>query len=100
MAIVSLLRLPVTPRERWAFVFEHNQAHLKQGGPTTYVLDPMRNENLPGTKWHLDHQQAHNTMASASPATFGAILRDSNLFNLRQKKWWEFLNHQEHYLHQ
>lgn len=100
MAIVSLLRLPSAPRERWAFVFEHNMAHRKQNPVTTYLLDPMRFVERPGSKWHLDHQQAHNAMAQGPPPIFGAILRDSNLSNQRQKKWWEFLNHQEHFLHQ
>lgn len=99
MAIVSLQRLPRTQREYWVFAFEHNMAHRKQGSATTYLLDPIRNVNRPGTKWHLDHQQAHNAMAAQAPTTFGAILRDSNLLNQRQRNWWEFLNHQEHYLH-
>ena len=106
MAIVSLLRLPVTPRERWAFVFEHDQAHRRwlrslqkrNKAQQTHLFDPMQNESLPGSKWHLDHQQAHNVMAAA-PAT-GQILADSNLNNLRQKAWWEFMNHQEHWRNQ
>ena len=109
MAIVSLLRLPLRsePRERWAFVFEHDQRHRKASTVTSYLLDPMQNERWPGTKWHLDHQQAHRVMAAGNPSgtppvspTFGAILADSNLLNSRQRKWWEFLNHREHFIHQ
>ena len=99
MAIVSLLRLPLTELERWAFTFEHDRAHRKSHGPTSYVLDPMRRENGPGSKWHLDHQQAHNRMARPPPSVL-TVLRDSNLFNLRQKTWWEFANHHEHFLNQ
>ena len=104
MAIVSLLRLPSVrePRERWTFVFEHDQAHRRQQKRTiAYVLDPMLNEGLPGTKWHLDHQLAHRAMSGlTAPPTFGAVLQDSNLLSPRQTRWWEFLNHQEHFLHQ
>lgn len=99
MAIVSLQRLPRTQRELNIFAFEHNIAHRRQAGPTSYLLDPIRNINRPATKWHLDHQQAHNGMAAGNPRTFGAILRDVNLSNLSQRAWWEFQNHLEHYLH-
>lgn len=104
MAIASLLRLPTTRQEGWAFVFEHDQAHRRQtrkrNGVTTYLLDPMRNVNRPGSKWHLDHQQAHNAMAAGTPPELGQILRDSNLFNPLQRRWWEFMNHHEHTIHQ
>lgn len=101
MAIVSLLRLPTTPRERWAFIFEHDQAHRrKTRKPTSYVLDPMQNEGLPTSKWHLDHQQAHNQMNASLPGSIGQILSDSNLRNINQKTWWQFANHNEHYIDQ
>lgn len=104
MAIVSLLVLPSPGRlrDRVAFTFEHDQAHRRQNKNRVvpYVLDPMQNEGLPGTKWHLDHQLAHRAMVSAGPPDFGAILQDSNLLSPRQTRWWEFLNHQEHFLRQ
>lgn len=95
MSIVSLLRLPTTPRERLAFVFEHDQAHRRQN-KRTYLLYPMQNENRPGSKWHFDHQQAHNAMRRGPPPKTNFILMDSNLFRRRQKLWWEFTNYQEH----
>lgn len=106
MAIVSLLRLPLTLREAWAFTFEHDQAHRrqnrrqnkKQHATTTYLFDPMRRVNLPGSKWHLDHQLAHNQMAAGPPPLTVQILRDSNL--PPQRTWWEFANHHEHYINQ
>lgn len=100
MAIVSLLRLPLTPRERMAFVFEHNMAHRKLNPITTYLLDPMLYENRPGSKWHLDHQQGHTEVTRGPPTAPTALLQDYNLFNLRQKKWWEFTNHYAHFLNQ
>lgn len=104
MAIVSLLRLPQTPREHWAFVFEHDQAHRrwvrklqKQNKPQqTHLLDPMRRQGLPGSKWHLDHQLAHKEMAP--PPLTSQILIDSSL--PLQRAWWEFANHQEHWRNQ
>lgn len=102
MAIVSLLRLPLTAREGWAFVFEHDQAHRRQRRQqklvTTYLFDPMRNVNRPGSKWHLDHQLAHNQIAAGPPPLTIQVLRDSIL--PRGKTWWEFTNHHEHYIHQ
>lgn len=96
MAIVSLMRLPTTPREGWAFVFEHDQVHRKQSPKHIGQFDPMRNVSRPGSKWHLDHQQAHNEMATGQLSVQSWILADSNLFNLKQKTWWEFVNHQDH----
>lgn len=108
MGIVSLLRLPLTVRERWSFVFEHDQAHRKWTRELqrkkrlhkARLLDPMRNENWPASKWHLDHQLAHNRVTAGLPPRTGQILVDSNLFRLQQKRWWEFVNHYEHYRNQ
>lgn len=97
--MVSLLRLPLTEREGWAFVFEHDQAHRRQHPRTiSWLLDPMRAVSRPSSKWHLDHQQAHNQMAAKPPPVPAQILLDSSL--PLQKAWWEFANHHEHYIHQ
>lgn len=98
MAIVTLLVLPTTPRDRLAFVFEHDQAHRRSPSKVAYLLDPMQNEGIPGTKWHLDHQQAHNGLATGPPPEINSPIQDSNLMGRKMKPWWEFFNHQEHYL--
>lgn len=108
MAIVSLLQLPLTVRARWAFVFEHDQAHRrwtrqlqKKNLPhMTRLFDPMQHENLPASLWHLNHQLAHQEVTTGPPSKTGQILADSNLFRLRQKRWWEFANHHEHWRNQ
>ena len=72
-----------------------------------YLLDPMQDISTPGSGWHLDHQQAHNDAMDYLPTEFGAstvglriggILRDYDLDDERQRKWWEFQNHMEHYV--
>ena len=106
MAIVSLLRLPLTVRERWAFVFEHDQAHRrwvrqlqkKKKPYQAHLFDPMLREGLPSSKWHLDHQNAHNAMTIGPPPATGQILIDSSL--PRERAWWEFANHHEHWRNQ
>jgi hypothetical protein len=105
MTIANLLVLPPPENRpaRWAFIFDHQQAHLAllpkgRSRPSTLplVLDPMQNENLPGSKWHLDHQQAHNNARGNIHSD--QILRDSNLGDRTAALWWTFINLQEHRL--
>jgi hypothetical protein len=103
MAIVSLLVLPSPSDEHAykAFQFEHLMTHRAVLPKTpqatlSLLLDPMQYEWLPGSKWHLDHQQDHNV--SRGKVNSDQILRDSNLFNEEQRLWWTFINHQEHTL--
>jgi hypothetical protein len=72
-----------------------------------YFIDPAQNIGTPGSKWHLNHQQAHNDALENLPSYFGAstvglpsggILRDYNLDDPRQRAWWTFQNWQEHYV--
>ena len=118
MAQATLLDLnDEDPRQRAVFEFEHAMAHrsvlgvmfpLTQFSVLPYFITPMHDENHPGDKWHLNHQQAHNDMLVALPSSFikhaangiasDHILRDSDLSNPRQRPWWIFNNHQEHFL--
>lgn len=102
-------------RDPW-FAFDHAMAHrnglgvmapLDRFSVVPYLLDPMSDISIPGGSWHLDHQQAHNDALANLPSQFGAatvglhiggILRDYDLDNTRQRLWWEFQNHQEHYV--
>jgi hypothetical protein len=97
MAIVSLLHLPEDSPAREAFVFEHLMAHRALGRVSvSLLLDPMQNEEVPASKWHLDHQTAHNQVRGAINSD--QILRDSNLLDEEARIWWTFINHQEHML--
>ena len=88
------------------FGFEHAMAHRELLGAMApldrfsvipYFVHP---QTLPSGGWRMDHQQAHNAMAATPSPLLEQILRDSNLFNPEQRKWWEFMNHHEHYIHQ
>jgi hypothetical protein len=103
MGNVNLLFLPIEEGPaRHAFVWDHLQAHRdllaqrKTSGPLTLLLDPMQNEDLPASKWHVDHQEAHNNVRAGINSD--QILRDSNLSDEEQRLWWTFINHQEHML--
>ena len=107
MTIVSLLVLPPAndERARKTFEFEHAMAHravlgamtpLHQFSALPYFVDPMQNENWPGSKWHRDHQQGHDD--ARGKLASDQILRDANLNDEKQALWWTFVNHQEHHL--
>ena len=122
MTLVSLLT--VNEGHKAAFGFEHAMAHrnyLGQMAPLDrfsvipYLLDPMQDLSIPGSSWHLDHQQAHNDALVSIPSYYqgpdgaapttvqtglfiGQNLRDYNLDNLDQLRWWTFTNHVEHYI--
>ena len=99
-----------------SFAFEHAMAHRNAMGVMSpldrfsvvpYLLDPEQNLAIPGSMWHLDHQQAHNDALTHLPTEFGAptvglfiggILRDYDLDNQAQRTWWTFQNHMEHYV--
>lgn len=98
------------------FAFDHAMTHrnglgvmspLDRFSAIPYFVDPMQNIGTPASMWHLDHQAAHNDALANLPTQFGAstiglriggILRDYNLDNPDQRKWWEFANHQEHFV--
>ena len=98
------------------FGFEHAMAHrnglgamapLSRFSVLPYMLDPMQHQEIPGSMWHLDHQQAHNDALDSLPSYFGSdtaglaiggILRDYNLDDASQRTWWTFQNHMEHYV--
>lgn len=105
------------------FDFEHAMAHrallaamfpLTQFSVLPYLLDPSYDTQLPATKWHLNHQQAHTDSLTTLPAYFqggapqqtpqrlgqynNTILLDSDLSNQDQLTWWTFANHREHYV--
>jgi hypothetical protein len=72
-----------------------------------YFIDPEQNVGTPGSMWHLDHQTSHNDALQHLPTEFGAAtvglfigqnLRDTNLDDARQRTWWTFQNHMEHYV--
>ena len=101
-ATLNLLVLPDPADESayWAFQMDHEMHHralLRAGGGNlSLLLDPMQYTGLPGSNWHLDHQQAHN--AARGGINSDQILRDSDLFDRDQQLWWTFTNHQEHVL--
>ena len=72
-------------------------APLDQFSVVPYSLDPMRNIDVPGSDWHLDHQQAHNDFTTALAIKPPQILLDSNLAQQDDQPWWTFANHLEHY---
>jgi hypothetical protein len=116
MARVSLLHMGDGLGQRAAFEFEHAMAHRNALGvmsPLTrfsvipYLIDPMQHGNRPAGKWSLNHQQAHDDALRYLPSQFGSADRglyigqdlvDSNLDNPRQRTWWIFQNHMEHYI--
>jgi hypothetical protein len=115
MARVSLLHMGDGLGQRAAFELEHAMAHRNALGiinPLTrfsvipYFIDPMQLQR-PAQKWNLNHQQAHNDALTHLPAEFGAStvglfvgqnLVDTDMTNERQRKWWIFQNHMEHYV--
>lgn len=103
MSFPMLLHMPDNPRGQAAFAFDHDMIHryyLTRMPPASrvYLLDPTYDLNMPAGPWHFDHQQAHNDFNSAfnipSPRS---IVREGNLSDARNKTWWTFINHQEHY---
>lgn len=99
-----------------AFGFYHAMAHRNAFGVMSplnrfsvlpYFIDPWLGDSGAARKWNLNHQQAHNDALQNLPEYFGATsiglriggnLIDSDLNNPRQRKWFEFQNHQEHYV--
>jgi hypothetical protein len=128
MSLVSILTMTQGLGAAETFAFEHAMAHrnyLGQMAPLTrfsvipYLLDPMiDNPSIAASNWHLNHQQAHNDALTSIPSYYvnprtgeawpegetevglfiGTDLRDTDLNNEGQRKWWLFLNHQEHYV--
>lgn len=116
MTIASLLVRPESDAGKTAFNFDHAMQHrnnfqvmapLHQWTVLPYFIDPAQSQETPGSKWHLNHQQAHNDFTSALPSDFqrdavgiptSQILLDSNLGDPGSLAWWTFINHQEHYI--
>lgn len=116
MSVASLLVYKNSP----TFAFEHAMAHrnmlggmapLDQFSVLPYLLDPMQKPNEPVTKWHLNHQQAHNdAMVTLLSPYYGLveltginshqILIDTPLAEEGPQRWWTFNNQQEHLLAQ
>ena len=116
MTIASLLYRPEDERAKTAFNFDHAMAHrayyqlmapLHEWTVMPYFIDPAQHVEIPGSMWHLNHQQAHNDFSLALPSDFQQpttgnptrqILLDSNLDDPGSLTWWTFINHQEHYI--
>ena len=116
MALPSLLHYTDDELGRNTFAFEHAMAHRNVLGAMSpldafsvvpYLLDPMQNTEIPATKWHQNHQQAHDDFNNALPTYFGATtvgirpavnLIDYNLTDQRQLAWWTFSNQTEHFV--
>jgi hypothetical protein len=116
MARVSLLRMGDGLGQRAAFELEHAMAHrnalgvmapLPRFSVIPYLVEPMQVGARPTTQWHLNHQQAHDDALSNLPSQFGSTsiglrigrdLADYNLEDPRQRTWWIFQNHMEHYI--
>jgi hypothetical protein len=133
VAISALQKWPEDASEAASFSFEHMMAHrylmsaFAQIGAATppatgfettptplsdfsvlpYLLDPMYDMYEPGSKWQLNHQQAHNDFSSAIASPFGIeptpvgvlpgqILLNSPLDTPGPLQWWTFVNHTEH----
>ena len=98
------------------FAFHHAMSHrtyyqamgpLHQWTILPYLLDPTYALLLPGSEWHLNHQQAHNDFTRTVPSGYEnpgvGIPTNQNLLNpdladARSRAWWTFANHQEHYI--
>jgi hypothetical protein len=113
MAGVTLL----VKTDTTTFDFEHMMAHRLYFGAMSplahfsvlpYLLDPSFDTDHPASKWHLNHQQAHDDALVTLPARFGTtedigifvgqIVREDDLSNQDQLTWWTFQNHQEHFV--
>jgi hypothetical protein len=115
MALVDLLN-PDDPM----FAFQHAMSHrnyLGQMAPLTrfssipYWLDPIQAADKPSSNWNINHTFAHRDFITTLPAAYspnapqppssglfiGEDLRDYNLANDEQRRWWTFANQQEHY---
>lgn len=115
MSRANLLHMGDTPAQQAVFAFEHAMAHRNAFGVMSplnrfsvlpYFIDPMR-KDAPAQKWNLNHQQAHNDALQHLPSEFGSPtvglfigqnLIDTDLNDPRQRQWWIFQNHQEHYI--
>jgi hypothetical protein len=80
---------------------------LDQFSVLPYLIDPPQHTDVRASKWHLNHQQAHDDFILAVPAGYenpaigiptSQILVDSDLSNPESRTWWTFANHQEHYI--
>jgi hypothetical protein len=98
------------------FDFEHMMAHrnyfavmapLNRFSVLPYLLDPSYDTGIPASKWHLNHQQAHNDSLNVLPSLYGSTtiglhiggnLIDWDLSSPDQLQWWTFANHHEHYI--
>jgi hypothetical protein len=115
MAQASLL----SRRDSW-FAFEHAMQHrallgvlaeLNGFSLAPYFIEPEQGVDRHANKWHLDHQQAHNDANTDLPSQYywpkgskptfglriGQNLIDTRMADERQRRWWEFENHTEHY---
>lgn len=113
MSIATLL----IKTDEATFAFEHAMATrnylgvmwpLTQFSVLPYLIDPEYDTQEPATKWHLNHQQAHNDVLATLPAYReaevhigaynGQILSESDLSNQDELTWWTFANEREHYV--
>lgn len=104
MSFASLLNIPADPRGRAAFAFDHDMIHrfyLTKMPPDSrsWPLDPSYAANEPSSSWHLNHQQLHNDFNRAfSIPSPNSIVKETNLTDARNRTWWTFINHSEHYV--
>jgi len=114
MAAPVLLVYPEHEAWRNVFAFEHAMAHrnnmavmgpLDQWSVMPYWIDPTIYESRPATKWHLNHQQAHDDFNRNLPAyptaaepgiTASQNLIDSDFARRESRTWWTFVNHNQH----
>jgi hypothetical protein len=106
MSVVSLMHYPDTERGRAAFVFDHQQEHVKlvaqMGNPTpftliNYLLDPMPPGAMDGASlWDMNHQQAHDDAAHFFNVQPSLTLIDSPTQRPGPFQWFLFTNSQEH----
>jgi hypothetical protein len=114
MSLATLLVIPDTDAGRNAFTFDHAMNHrnlltvmgpLDQWSVLPYFIDPTSYDALPGTNWHLNHNQAHSDFITFLPAnpdvleagmTINQNLLDEDFRQEGNRQWWTFNNHQEH----
>ena len=103
MSFAMLLDIPKSVRGQAAFAFDHDMNHrfyLRKlpPGSRTWPLNPGYGTDDPSSSWHLNHQQLHNDFNRAlkTPSP-NSILQETNLNDARNRTWWTFINHAEHY---
>ena len=100
------MHYPDSERGQAAFVFDHQQEHVKlvaqMGNPNpftliNYLLDPMPPGAMDGASlWDMNHQQAHDDAAHFFNVQPSLTLIDSPTQRPGPFQWFLFTNSQEH----